>query len=214
VRFGALAVGLFALALTGGTAMVAMRSPARESPGLVAITIGGESLNVSSAYLRPTSWQGGAVDVLEMAALFPDFAPAGGTRDVNAHTDLSERFARMVFITARPRDSGPDPADLPAKLYERFLDATSWSHPGGLVARAFVDGSPFEGDELYYVEPDGRAFAARCGRPDPERKTPNTCTYDFRLDGLDVEVRFSAGLLSEWSSLKAGAQGLIESARR
>lgn len=214
-RSAALIGGL--AALTAGAALfvsLAHRTAPDDRLRPVAIALGGEKLEAPSGYLRPNSRQGGAMDTLEMAALFPDFSPAGDTRGVNAHTDLAERFARMVFVTAKPSDSGPDPADLPAKLYQRFLDQTSWSHPGGLVARAFVDGSPFEGDELYYVEPDGRTFAARCRRPDPERKTPNTCVYDFRLGGLDVEMRFSAGLLSEWARLKAGAQGMIESARR
>ena len=120
----------------------------------------------------------------------------------------------MVFVTLKPADSSLDPAERTAKLYQRFLVETSWSHPGGLIARAFQDGSPFEGDELYYVAPEGREFAARCRRPDPERKTPNTCLYDFRLGDLDVEMRFSAGLLAQWVELKAGARGLIEAARR
>ena len=216
VRLGSVALiaGLLALSLAGAAAIVAMRSAERQPPGPVAITLGSERLTMLSGYLRPDSRQGGAMDTLEMAALFPDFSPAGETVDVNARTDLSERFARMVFVTVKPSDASLDPADLPAKLYERFLDPTSWSHPGGLVARAFVDGSPFEGDELYFVEPDGREFAARCRRPDSRRKTPNTCMYEFRLRDLDVEMRFSAGLLAEWTSLKANARGLIESALR
>jgi hypothetical protein len=216
VRLGlaALIGGCAALALAGGAAFLVLRARPNDPLRPIAIALGGEKLSVPSAYLRPDSRQGGAMDALDMAALFPDFSPAGATGDVNAHTDLSERFARIVFVTAKPSDSSLDPADRPARLYQRFLDSTSWSHPGGLVARAFVDGSPFEGDELYYVAPEGREFAARCRRPDPERKTPNTCIYDFRLGDLDVEMRFSAGLLAEWASLKAGARGLIETARR
>ena len=67
---------------------------------------------------------------------------------------------------------------------------------------------------MYFVAPEGRVFAARCGRPDQTRKTPNSCIYDFRVDNLDVELRFSAALLSEWEKLSAGARGLIEAARR
>lgn len=210
----ALIGGLAALALAGGATLYAARHRPADPLRPVANTLGQQRLSAPAAYLRPESRRGGATDALEMAALFPDFSPAGDVGDVSARTDLAERFARLVFVTAKPADSSLDPAERPARLYERFLDANSWSHPGGLVARAFVDGSPFEGDELYYVAPDGREFAARCRRPDPERKTPNTCVYDFRAGGLDVEARFSAGLLSEWASLKAGAQGLIESARR
>jgi hypothetical protein len=114
----------------------------------------------------------------------------------------------------KPADPALDPAERTARLYQRFLDENSWSHPGGLVARAFVNGSPFEGDELFYVAPEGRDFAARCRRPDPSRKTPNTCVAVFRLGDLDVELRFAASLLSQWSALKDGALGLIEAAKR
>ena len=217
MRFGAwtLVIGLGALALAGaGAVAVAPRFAAREPPRLVAVTLGAERLTLLSTYLLPNSRRGGAMDAIELAAFYPDFSPAGNLSDVTASADLDERFARTVFVTAKPSDSSLDPAERTTKLYQRFLDENSWSHPGGLVARAFVDGSPFEGDELYYVAPEGREFAARCRRPDPERKTPNTCIYDFRLGDLDVEMRFSAALLAEWAQLKAGATGLIEAARR
>lgn len=217
MRFGspALVMGLVALALTCAAAViVASALRAQEPPHLVVVTLGADRLTLLSTYLRPNSRQGGATNALDLAAFLPDFSPAGDVSDINARTDLAERFARTVFVTARPADSGLDPAERPAKLYQRFLAANSWSHPGGLIARAFVAGSPFEGDELYYVEPDGREFAARCRRPDPTRKTPNTCTYDLRLGDLDVEMRFSAARLADWSSLKAGVRGLIEAARR
>jgi len=217
LRFGALTlvIGLGAFALAGAVAIaVAPRLAARQPPHFVVFTLGAERLTLQSAYLRPSSRHGGAIDALELAAFFPDFSPAGDLSDVTASADLAERFQRIVFVTAKPSEASLDPAERTVRLYQRFLEENSWSHPGGLIARAFLDGSPFEGDELYYVAPEGREFAARCRRPDPERKTPNTCIYDFRLGGLDVEMRFSAALLAEWASLKAGARGLIEAARR
>ena len=217
MRIGARAaiLAFAALALAGvvaaaATALFSQRAP----PRFVTVALGGERLTIASAYLRPEARRDGAAETLELAAFFPDFDPAGEFGDVTARLDLAERFARVVFVALKPADGGLDPAARTAKLYERFLDETAWTHPGGLTARAFVDGSPFEGDELYYVGPDGREFAARCRRPDPARKTPNTCLYDFRLGDLDVEARFSAALLSEWVKLKEGARGLIEAAKR
>jgi len=204
---------LATLAIAATAFLFAPKARSSDPMQPVAITLGGEKLNIPAGYLRPDSRQGGAMDALELAALFPGFTPAGETRDIDARTDLSDRFARVVFVTARPSDLSLYPAERPARLYARFLDQTSWSHPGGLVARAFTPGSPFEGDELYYVEPEGREFAARCRRPDPERKTPNTCIYDFRVGDLDIEMRFSAGLLAEWASLKSAARSLIETSR-
>ncbi|MGD1016844.1 MAG: hypothetical protein ABR863_10470 [Roseiarcus sp.] len=210
-----LVFGVGALILASAAAIVlATRFGAREPPRFVAVTLGAERLTLASAYLAGAARRGGATDALELAAFFPDFSPAGDLSDVTADADLAERFQRIVFVTARPSEATLDPAERTVRLYQRFLDENSWSHPGGLIARAFLDGSPFEGDELFYVPPEGREFAARCRRPDPRRKTPNTCISDFRLGALDVEMRFSAALLAEWASLKAGARGLIEAARR
>jgi hypothetical protein len=207
-RIVALVAAVVALALVGA-GVLAYRRLAASAPRFAVATVGGERLTLASAYLRPSR-----ADAAELVAFFPDFTPAGGFADVAAATDLDDRFARLVFIGLKPADPALDPAERTARLYQRFLDENSWSHPGGLVARAFVDGSPFEGDELFYVAPEGRDFAARCRRPDPARKTPNTCIAEFRLGDLDVELRFAASLLSQWSALKEGARGLIEAARR
>jgi hypothetical protein len=192
-----------------GVGALAYRQIAAPVSRFAVATVGAERLKLASAYLRP-----GRAGPVELVAFFPDFAPAGAFADVAAATDLDDRFARLVFIEVKPADPALDPAERTARLYQRFLDETSWSHPGGLVARAFVDGSPFEGDELFYVAPEGRDFAARCRSPDPSRKTPNTCMAAFRLGDLDVELRFAASLLSQWSALKEGARGLIEAAKR
>lgn len=183
-------------------------------PGLRQVAVGSSAFALKAGYFRPSSRSGERTDQLDLAAFYPDFTPAGEPSDVTKQTDLGERFQRTIFVTIRPSDSSLDPAERLTKLYARFLEPDEWSHPGGLVARAFQKGSPFENEELYFAAPEGRAFAARCQKPDQTRKTPNTCAYDFRLNGLDVELRFSAALLSEWEALDSGARGLIAAARR
>jgi hypothetical protein len=202
-------VGLIALGGAGyaGYALLAHDEPEHA----IVVEVGGERLSLSSLYWRLGA-RGGAAP--EIAAFFPDFRPGGGVDDINAHTDVAERFQRLVFLTLRPADPKIDPAERTSRLYLRFLVDTSWSHPGGLTARAFEDGSPFEGDELFYVQPEGREFAARCRRPDPSRGTPNTCISVIRSGGLDIEIRFSSELLGDWQALVSGARGLIETARR
>ena len=178
------------------------------------VEVGSAAFSLRTSYLRSASRAGERLEELDLAAFFPDFAPAGDEADVTRQTDLGERFQRIVFITIRPADSSLDPSERTARLYTRFLEPEGWSHPGGLLAHAFQKGSPFENEELYFAAPEGRAFAARCQRPDQTRKTPNTCAYDFRDGDLDVELRFSAALLSDWEALSAGARGLIQSARQ
>jgi hypothetical protein len=214
-RFAAPVWGVAAVALLAAGAGLFMAFPHRaDAPPTTRALIGAARLTLPSGYFRPQSRGGGSLDQLALAAFFPDFTPAGEVSDVGRDTSLAERFEKLVFITVKASDSSLDPADRPARLYARFLEPDGWSHPGGLVARAFQAGSPFEGQELYFVAPEGRDFAARCRLPDQTQKTPNSCVYDFRVDNLDVEMRFSAALLSEWEKLNAGARGLIETARR
>jgi hypothetical protein len=185
-------------------------SPKPEEPGVRTLSLRGVAFALPSGYFRASAEGGERID---LAAFYPNFTPAGQTRDIAEDTDLGERYQRLVFITLTPADESLDPADRTARLYARFLETDGWTQPGGLIARAFQAGSPFEGDELYYVAPEGRDFAARCSRPSQTRPTPNTCIADYRDHDLDVEVRFPAALLSEWRSLIDGAKGLIAQAR-
>jgi hypothetical protein len=207
--------GFAALAVALAGAGLVLRYEARPAaPPTREAFVGAARFTLLSGYFRPSSRNGGRVDQLDLAAFFPDFSPAGEVSDVNGKTDLAERYQRLVFVTIKPADSSLDPAERPSKLYARFLEPDQWSHPGGLVASAFQAGSPFDGQELYFVAPEGREFAARCGRPDQMQKTPNSCAYDFRVNDLDIELRFSAALLSEWQKLSAGAHSLVDTARR
>jgi len=206
---------LAAAVLAGGAyAVFAWSRAAHDEPHIVEATVGQAKLAMLSRFLRPSSRHDGPTTALEAAAFFPGFAPAGDFDDVTAKTDLDRRLAETVFIVVRPPDASLDPADRTARLYERFLEDDAWSHPGGLIARAFADDSPFRGDELYFTAPEGREFAARCSKPDPTAKTPNTCLAEIRMGDVDVEMRFAAALLSEWRALRDGARGLIAAARR
>jgi hypothetical protein len=213
-RLVALCLAVAALAAGGIAALIALNPGGGGAPATRTAIVGSARFTLPAGYFRPQSRGGGRLERLDLAAFFPDFTPAGDNSDIDAGADLAERYQKLVFIDIRAADSSLDPADRPAKLYARFLEADRWSHPGGLEAAGFQAGSPFEGQELYFVAPEGRAFAARCGRPDPARTTPNACAYDFRVDGLDVELRFPAALLSEWRTLNDGARGLIAAGRR
>ena len=203
-------IAMLGAALYGLTELGRGEPPAR----MIEASIGPTGLKFSSAYLRPDSRDGGAKDRLDLAALYPSFAPPSASLGAPDPARLDQRFETTIFISIAAAGGDLDPAERPGRLYARFLSPNSWSHPGGLVARAFEAGSPFESEELFYVEPEGREFAARCPKPDQARKTPTTCIAQYRKDGLDVEIIFSAQLLSEWQGINAGVRGLIERARR
>ncbi len=208
-----MAVAVAAL-IGAGYGVFAALDRRHEPSRLVEASVGGAKFAILSSFLRPSSRQDGPTSALEAALFFPDFTAAGDFTDVTGTTDLDQRLEETVFIVIRTPDPRLDPADRTARLYEQFLDENSWSHPGGLIARAFVDDSPFRGDELYFTAPEGREFAARCRKPDPSAATPNTCQADMRMGDVDVEIQFSAALLSEWKRLRDGARGFVAAARR
>ena len=143
MRFGspALLIGLGALALAGAAAItLAPRFGGRQPPRFVVVTLGAERLALLSAYLRPNARQGGAIDALDLAAFFPDFSPAGDVGDVNARTDLAERFARTVFVTAKAADFEPRPGRaarqaLPALPRREFLEPSRRARRAGVRRR-------------------------------------------------------------------------------
>ena len=176
--------------------------------GFVDARVNTTLLRVNLAYARDGEIAGGEQSQLDLAARFPDFRPLSLEKP-----RLDNEMA--VFLRLSPQDISLDPGERVARLYARFLEKDAWSHPGGLQARRFEKGSPFEREELYIAPPEGRLFAARCMRPaQPPDGLPNTCITEIRMRGLDVQVRFAPELLPDWEQLMAGARGLVESMAR
>lgn len=184
---------------------------ANQNRTLVASTVGDVTLVYAPAYARFGGGQaGGRFETLELAATFPDFRPAGESVAPLAEADGSGKNALVFFSFARP-DRKMDPADMVGLLYSRFLEPAVEETEEGLIKRAFQDGSPYQGEDLYFAPPEGRAFAARCARPTvPADGLPETCLSVFREGGLDISIRFGRPLLTRWEKLAPGARALAQ----
>ena len=126
--------------------------------------------------------------------------------------DLEDASTGTIYLNLREQEKSIDPAERPARLYVRFLETEQWTHPGGLIMRHFESSSPFGREDLYMAPPEGRVFAARCIRPQqPPDGLPNTCIAEMRLQGLDLRMRFSPELLSDWERITLGVRGLVHS---
>ncbi|MCB1542494.1 MAG: hypothetical protein KDJ25_17095 [Rhodoblastus sp.] len=184
---------------------------ASQNRALVASTIGDVTLAYAPAYARFGGGQsGGRFETLELATTFPDFRPAGASATPLAEADGSGRNA-LVFFTFGRADRKMDPADMVGMLYARFLEPGVEETEEGLIKRVFQDGSPYQGEDLYFAPPEGRAFAARCARPTvPSDGLPETCLSVFREGGLDIAIRFGRPLLARWERLAPGARALVQ----
>lgn len=199
--------------LLAGGAVAFYLYKTRQHPGAetVSVSIGRTRLVVPMGYARSGAEAGGAVERLDLAATYPDFLQAGaiaGAGDTATPDTLTER---LIFITLAPEDTLIAPQDRPSRLYARFLESDVWSHGGGLIMRRFQDQTPFEKEDLYMTPPEGRAFFARCLRPEGKAGgVPHTCISETRVGAVDVQVRFSSTLLSEWERVMDGSRGLVQ----
>jgi hypothetical protein len=208
IGFLARALLLAALALCVWGGWAAMRDGPATAPAFAVARIGAAAARYDPAYGRSAADRaGGELAELNLVARFPGFAPAGA--------DDGAAPASLVFARLDPADSTLAPEERMAKLYVRFLEPNEWIVPGGLTMRRFQAGSPYEREELYYVPPEGRVFATRCTRPGLAADgLPETCLRDFRVRGVDAQIRFSTDLLPQWEALDAGARGLVEAVVR
>ncbi len=184
---------------------------ASQNRAVVASAIGDVTLVYAPAYARFGGGRsGGRFETLELAATFPDFRPAGESVTPLPQADGSGKTA-LIFLTIASADRKIEPADLTAQLYARFFEQAVEETEEGLIKRAFQDGSPYQGEDLYFAPPEGRAFAARCSRPTvPSDGLPETCLAVFRESGLDVSMRFGRPLLDRWERLAGGAKALVQ----
>ena len=193
-----LLVGTAALILVGA---LALQHRFDDANRFVEAQIGEQRFAYAASYARDEATAaGGRSDRLAFAAVFPDFAPAF----------RATAPREMVFVTLTPRDDGVNPAERPEKLYARFLEGDAWIGPGGLIMRRFEQNSPYDLEQLYVAAPDGRDFFARCPKPASDgAASAELCFFVFRVDGLDVELRFPPAQLENWETLNEGARAFL-----
>jgi hypothetical protein len=216
-RFAIPALVALAAALAPIAALTALRYLPRPSTEqrVIAAIVGGQRLEFGERLvLRGAQQAGGRLDRLDLVVGWPDFGPPRlVARDPKGRPGLPPPDAH-VMISLHPAAGSADPAERALDIYGRFVEAEIWSNPGGLLARRFRSGSPFEGEELV-MTPDAREFAARCPTAAPDRDGPPArCLATFRLAGLDATVSFDANLLPDWARLKTGVLGLLGRALR
>ncbi len=190
-------LALLVVAIATGTGLLFIASE-QTAEATIEAELASRKFVYARAYARDEATGAGGVSTrLSFIVSFPAFAPLE-----------SERRGETVTLTVTPKDDGLEPGERPAKLYARFLTPETLEGPGGLVLRHFEEGSPYDSEELYIAPPDGRAFFARC--PKPETGAPGeACISVFREGGTDIELRYSPALLEYWDALYDGTRTLL-----
>jgi hypothetical protein len=174
----------------------------------VPVTVGGVLFNVPPAAIRvPVQRAPGTQARLDLAFLWPSLKPPGPAKPT-----LSDEPPPIdrVFVTIVAQTTALSPAERVKTIYPRYLADTQYDGPDGLKVISFRDGTPYQGEDIYFDQSAQGSFLARCNRPG-KAGTPGMCLSERRIGNADVTVRFPSEWLTDWRNVAAGIETLIAS---
>ncbi|TMJ02929.1 MAG: hypothetical protein E6G97_11120 [Alphaproteobacteria bacterium] len=179
---------------------------APDAPSLP-VTVGGVLFNLPPAAIRvPMQRHPGAQERVDLAFLWPSL----GVPDPTAKPAPSEAVPPIdrLFITIQPPSIALSPAERVKSIYPRYLADTQFDGPDGLKVISFRDGTPYQGEDLYFDPAAQPGFVVRCSRPGGAG-TPGMCLYERRIEGADLTLRFPSDWLTGWRAMNAGIDTLL-----
>jgi hypothetical protein len=203
-RLSLAAIAAAALVVTVAAAGLAapFLAAARKPAGPIAVLIGKTRLAIPAGDFAQPLAAGMPPASIELALAWPGMGTAIRTgRDGSGKPAAASR-AGVVLISLRAADETPDPGMLPGLLYGRFLDATVWNYPGDLIARRFKETSPYAGEELVMIPPDGTRFWARCPIDSAGAEADSSCLATFRRRGIDIAVSFDRAVIRDAAAIR------------
>jgi hypothetical protein len=205
------------LLIVGGAAFVALvlwpRWPAAalapDAPSLP-VTVNGVLFNVPPAAIRMAMQRHpGAQERLDLAFLWPSLEPPGPAK--LAPTEAIPAIDRL-FITIEPQSIALAPTERVKSIYPRYLAETQFDGPDGLKVIPFRDGTPYQGEDLFFDPAAQPGFVVRCSRPGAAG-TPGMCLYEQRIENTDVTLRFPSDWLAQWRAVNDGIGKLMSRLR-
>ena len=195
---GAIALVAYLLWPTWGT------DPAH-GPGRLPVQVGGTLFNVPTAAIRrKIQRHSGPQERVDLSFSFPSLQPPEAPKHVSADTveEQPQAIDRIFVSIAAHRDSlAPDMRV--RTIFPRYLEQASTAVDGGLSMRAFKDGTPYGGEDLFTAsEP---ALMARCTR---DAATPGMCLSERRVEGADLIFRFPRSWLAQWRDVATAMERL------
>ena len=168
---------------------------AGDGPARLPISIGSTLFNVPSASIRmKIQRHTGAQERIDLSFSYPSLQPPEAPKRVSAATveEALQPIDRIFLSIAAHHDSLAPDARL-RTIFPRYLEQTQTVGEDGLTMRAFREGSPYSGEDLFFASSSD--MAARCSR---EAATPGMCLSERRIEGADLTFRFPRSWLAHW----------------
>jgi len=166
------------------------------TPGRLPVSVGGALFNVPTGAVRmKIQRHSGPQERVDLAFDFPSLNPPDAPRHVTAETaaDADQPIDRILFLSIAAHHDALAPDARSRTVYPRYLDQAPTSVADGLTMRAFRDGTPYTGEDLFLAE--GPDLTARCTR---DAATPGMCLSERRIDGADLIFCFPRSWLTQW----------------
>jgi hypothetical protein len=179
---------------------------ASRGPERMPVSVGGTLFNVPTAAIRmKIQRHSGPQERIDLSFSYPALEPPDAPKHVSA-ADVEEEMTQpidRIFLSISAHNDSLAPDLRLRSIYPRYLEDASTPGPDGLTMRAFRDGSPYGGEDLYFANTP--ALTARCTR---EAATPGMCLSERRIGGADLSFRFPRSWLSQWHDVAAAMDRL------
>jgi hypothetical protein len=175
------------------------------APDRLPVSVGGTLFNVPVAAIRmKIQRHSGPAERVDLGFSFPSLEPPQPQRHVSAdEVDEKAQPIDRIFLSVAAHHDTLAPDMRVRTIYPRYLDQGTIPIDDALTARAFRDGSPYGGEDLFLSA--APAFTARCTR---DAATPGMCLSERRIDGADLTFRFPRSWLAQWRDVALGMDRL------
>jgi hypothetical protein len=165
------------------------------SPARLPVSIGNTLFNVPTAAIRmKIQRHSGPQERVDLSFAFPSLEPPDAPKHVSADTvEETAPPIDRIFLSIAAHHGTLAPDDRVRTIYPRYLEQASAPGDDGLTTRAFRDGTPYGGEDLFSA--NTAKLTARCTR---DAATPGMCLSERRVDGADLTFRFPRSWLAQW----------------
>jgi hypothetical protein len=191
---GAVAAG--AIALVAYLLWPTWGADVSSTPARLPVSVGATLFNVPTAAIRmKIQRHTGPQERIDLAFIYPSLEPPEAQKHVSADEVVEEAVQPIdrIFLSIAAHHDTLAPDTRVRTIYPRYLAQASAPGEDGLTMRAFRDGTPYGGEDLFFANtPD---LTARCTR---DASTPGMCLSERRIDGADLTFRFPRNWLAQW----------------
>ena len=214
-----LAFGLLSFVVIGLSFVIYILWPRWPAPAVtpgapsIPITIGNAAFNVPpQAFRVETQRRSGRQDRVDLA--FQWSPPKVTAQPAPSQTSARPATSEGIFYLTITRSDGTlAPTDRVKSIYPRFIIGAPRLQPNGLAMLSFRDGTPYQGEDLFYDPTVPDRFIVRCTRGS-KHDVRGACLYERRQAEADLIVRFPRPWLADWRAVAGAIDRLIDSLAR